>query len=390
VHFIVAKNDCVPQKMKVICFVDQSPGWAPILYMAHLFAELASTKAQIVSDRPTLRHALDCAIRSRHRDSSKPHLLIIAASPAKLRLIASITGWRRDYNLCFAWIIDSFWTNRIPTMNYPGIFDHIFITSGIDITEYQSRTKVKTSFLGWGTDALGYRPVETRGLAPVDAEQPLVSETSQGDCPRFSTGGNDDFPEDRRIDLLRVGRQPPQWDDDEGNNRYLKNHGIRFHGRPPFANSPIEGQRLLLRYMKQSKFLLAFSNLVSPMSYTHPHKEYISARWTDALGCGCVVAGIPPKSDFTYQEYFDDDAILELPSIDRNDSIEILKQAVREWTPNRALRNRQSALRRLDWRWRFKEIANAAGVEWPRLNAELNAIHDAINDYAYPLAVPQS
>ncbi len=332
--------------MKVIIFSDRTPGWAPVYYMAHLFAELTCTMLQTVGDRPSVLNALECAIGSRYRNASKPDLLIISTDPRRLRLIATRKGWRRNYNRCFAWITDSFWTSRIPILNFTGIFDHLFVMSGNDVGEYQARTGVKTSFLGWGTDALR----------------------------------NCDIHGDRKNDLIRVGRQHTEWDDDEDNLKFLNGHGITYQGRPPVIADPVENHKQLLRYLRQSKFALAFSNLVSPAPYTHPEKEYVTARWTYAVASGCIVAGIPPKSDYSFKAYFPSDTILEFPSITRRDSIDILTQAIRDWTPDRAAKNRAIALRNLDWRWRFKEVANIAGAEWPFLNAEIAALQQEINN----------
>ena len=336
--------------MKVICLADRTPGWAPVYYMAHLFAELTSTKLHIVSDRPTVLNALECTIGSRYRNASKPDLLIISTHPRKLRLIATMKGWRRDYNRCFAWITDSFWTSRIPILNFTGIFDHLFVMSGNDVDEYRTRTRVETSFLGWGTDALRNR----------------------------------DIHGDRKIDLIRVGRQNAEWDNDEDNLKFLKDRRITYQGRPPVIPDPVESHKQLLGFLRQSKFALAFSNLVSPAPYTHPKKEYVTARWTDAVGSGCIVAGIPPKSDYAFEAYFTQDTVLEFPSINRLDSIDLLSQAIREWTPDRVAISRSLALRQLDWRWRFKQVAKIAGTEWPLLNAEFAELQEAIKNIEIP------
>ena len=43
--------------------------------------------------------------------------------------------------------------------------------------------------------------------------------------------------------------------------------------------------------LAQAKFTLSFSNLVSPDVQTHPKREYITGRWTDALSAGATVVG---------------------------------------------------------------------------------------------------
>ena len=345
-HFLKDPQSFTMPDIKIIYCGNIEPGWVPLIYMATLMAELAGTQVDFACNRPSLLNALTCAVSSRRRNSSKPDLFIIASGPNKLRVVASINGWQKDYNRCFAWIVDSFWTERIPIMNYTGIFDRLFIMSGNDIAEYEARTSVKTHFVGWGTDSL-----------------------------RLGSG-----QVDRPVDLVRFGRQPASWKDDESNFSYLRDRGVVYQGRPPFSDDLLEGYKLLFEHLKRSKFALAFSNLASPANYTHPTKEYITARWTDAVSCGCVMAGISPKSDFAHKAYFSPEMLLELPSNDRNETVDFLASAVSEWIPERAAINYCLALRSLDWRWRFKEIADIIGADWPLLNAEIEAIQNLVKN----------
>jgi hypothetical protein len=48
--------------------------------------------------------------------------------------------------------------------------------------------------------------------------------------------------------------------------------------------------------LARAKFVLAFSNRVHQAGYTHPEREYLTARWVDSLAHGAVIAGIAPQS----------------------------------------------------------------------------------------------
>src|SRR4051795_9364264 len=90
-------------------------------------------------------------------------------------------------------------------------------------------------------------------------------------------------------------------------------------------------QTALMRRLAEVKFTLAFSNSVSPASYTHPTRQYLTGRWTDSLASGAVVAGILPDCDAT-DELLWPGATLDLGTTDRGLGIERLAAAVDSWT----------------------------------------------------------
>ena len=81
---------------------------------------------------------------------------------------------------------------------------------------------------------------------------------------------------------------------------------------------PVANQASLMERLSRAKFTLSFSNAVSPASYTHPTREYLTGRWTDALASGAVVAGIAPACAAT-AELLWPAATLELATVDRAD-----------------------------------------------------------------------
>ena len=65
----------------------------------------------------------------------------------------------------------------------------------------------------------------------------------------------------KTTDVLRVGRQPSAYDDDEHTAELAQQVGITFAGRPPFGVTDRESVEFLQRALADAKFV--------PVSYTH-------------------------------------------------------------------------------------------------------------------------
>jgi hypothetical protein len=136
--------------------------------------------------------------------------------------------------------------------------------------------------------------------------------------------------------------------------------------------------------LSETKFALAFSNRANPTIQTHPVREYITGRWTDALASGATVAGIPPRSE-TVQELLWPEALLDLGTVDQTEGLNLIASAVREWTPERAQLNYTRSLENFDWRWRFKTLAEALDIHSIDLDVELARLQKVIRS-AQPTA----
>lgn len=268
--------------------------------------------------------------------------LLLCAGPEALGSLLHVEGWRR-LGPVVAWIIDSFWTDRVPALaRFAPIVDQCFVTTAEDAPAWQRALRRPVEWLPWGADAL--RLGSARG--------------------------------DRPIDLLRTGRQPPEWDLDEATDAACRATGLRFQGRPAWRDDADESQRWLLEHYARARFSLAFSNLVSPAAYTHPTRDYLTARWTDALAAGATVAGIAPVAP-SVQGLLWPGATLELGTVERAAGLCLIGQAARDWRPEQAARNARLARERLDWRWRLEVLARALGVAPPSLRAELAELRAA-------------
>jgi hypothetical protein len=320
--------------MRVVYGLPAGGGWHPITHMVRLLAELLEAELVTVPiNKPAnaLRRLAAYGPRRRGRDTC----LVVAAEPRHLETLLEPHYWLRGYGQVAGWVIDSFWVDRIPPAARRH-FDRLFVADKELAELWTNATGVPADWLPWGSDVLR-----------------LGSESG-----------------DRPVDLQRLGRQPAGWEDDEATRRACEAAGLRYEGRPPMHDDPTANQTALMRGLAQAKFVLAFSNKVSPASYTHPTREYLTGRWTDSLASGAALAGIAPRCG-AVEELLWEGATLELPTTDRDQGIELIAAAVRGWDPDAARDNHRRALERLDWRWRFKAVADALDLRAGRLEADL-------------------
>jgi hypothetical protein len=319
------------------------PGYYPVLYMARLAAELLGGQLVVLHPRSLTKSETLGGFIPRKR-GGLPCLLICPA-PGSLASLLLVENWRNRFGRVVAWVFDSFWTTYIPRFaRLTRVFDHVFVTEKDDLETWSSRIPAPVEWLPWGSDVLR-----------------LGSANPQ-----------------RRIDLLRMGRQPSEWEDDLSSSVECQSRKLSFQGRPPFLNDATQSELSLMKNLSEAKFTLSFSNSVSPNLQTHPDREYVTGRWTDAIAAGATVAGIPPRSK-TASSLLWPEALLDLQTVSRTEGLDVIARAVREWTPARALLNYRRSLERLDWRWRFKKLSNALQLESCPLDAELMRLSEMIN-----------
>jgi hypothetical protein len=305
---------------------------------------------------PSFLEKLSSVLKKRPANGlGKETCLLICAGPSDLVRLLSIDDWRGRFQFLAAWVIDSFWVEFIPpSTRLSKPFDHFFVTTTADVDQWEKATGVPTTWLPWGTDALA-----------------------------LGTGRSK-----RDWDLSRLGRQPPEWDNDEANFLAARAHNISYRGRVPGGHlAASQNQELVMRLNGNSKYVLAFSNVANPESYTHPTKHYLTGRWVDALASGAVVAGIAPRGPDADRLLWEG-ATLELGSIRQQKGLELIADALKDWTPEYAARNHLMALKRLDWRWRFETIARIFSTETATLRNELQLLGQLIDQKENVINIP--
>ena len=338
-----------PSNERTVLIVDATPqggGWFPINHMVALAGRLFEADVKLVEAgrRAPWHKRIPPLIRRRGATAAAAEdCLLICASPADLLQLAELPGWRERFRFVAAWVIDSFWLEWIPrSLRLTMPFDHLFVTRGEDIDDWYRAVGLRPSWLPWGADVLALG---------CDAA-------------------------DRPWDLLRVGRQPEPWEDDEATAAAAAALSLRFHPRPSeLSTGPLANQRALMKAYGASKFMLAFSNLSHPTTYTHPTRDYITGRWVDALAAGACVAGSVPRGAMVDSLLWPE-ATLELGTTDRDEGLLVIADAVARWTPEVARTNHTRALERLDWRHRFAAIAEAFDHTPANLAQEIALLRD--------------
>ena len=329
----------------IYCDPRDRPGWDPVTHMVSLAGKLLSVEPMVLHDAARVTTARKLSgLWPRRRGGES--CLLVCPNPSSLWHLLAVEDWHRRFDRVLAWVIDSFWIEWLPWLvRRGGPVDGFFVTNLEEVEIWQRKTRRPCHWLPWGTDALDL-----------------------GSSGRL-----------RPVDLFRVGRQPPAWERDEETSEACFRQGLTFAGRPPIGSDPTENERILMKHFGAAKFTLCFSNLVNPTKATHPTREYVTARWVDALASGATVAGVHPRTE-TVRELLWPEGLLELDPGDRGAGIATLAEAARRWAPGAAERNHLLALERLDWRWRLETLAASLGGSFPVLDAELARLRGAIGD----------
>lgn len=335
-------------ELHVLLLRQEGQGWGPVTTLASVTARLAGTALHVAPVGPPaskirlLRHASTATVKAAIARSRDADLLVIAPVPGALNDVLLDTTLRSKYRNVMAWVIDSFWTERIPaTVKLPGIFSHIFITDPDDLELWRAKARASVEVLPWGTDALS---AHARLQAPD-------------------------------TDVVRVGRQPPAWEDDEVLASAAHGAGLSFRGRPPMGDSEADAVDSVADAYARSRVVLASGNASSPATYTHPTKEYVTGRWTDAFANGCLVGGTPPRcgaASILLPPY----GLIHTPPNDVAAGMDAIRGHLDE-EGDASMRLRRFALLQLDWRHRLKRVFSIAGTDTRLLDEEIKQLEHA-------------
>lgn len=305
-------------------------GWGPIQALTDLAVRaLDARHVQIPEREPYPRWFNARGLVPTRRAKNGRHAVIIAGVPGQLRALLERPLWLGSYESVSAWVIDSFWDDRVPrSIQGARHLDHVWVADADDIQPWERMFPGGVGLLPWGADTLAARA--------------------------HSHNAKD-------IDLLRTGRQPAAYDDDSATATEAERRGIAFHGRPAFGATEAESQANLRGALARAKGVLAFTNLVDSTTYTHPTKEYITGRWTDAAAHGAVCIGKRPGTA-TSREMIPDFARLEISHEALARGMSEIERWLESYSSSEATRIRAHAADVLDWRHRLAIIADTLGT----------------------------
>ncbi len=333
------------QNLDVIYFPSKRFGWSPIHHFARMTARLfdANYIEQRSPPRKTRLKSAELMLLGKGRKKGRSAILIAKSASDIVSFVAQ-DWFRNRYEFVAVWICDSFHVDQMPHKRILSKLDLIIPMRDHHLDDYRAAAGDRVRHLTFGADVL-------------------------------DTGG---IGADRDIDLLRVGRQPEEWDDDDQSFAACEAAGIRFHGGPPGGKDPLENLLILADRYRRSKFTIAHTNLLVKHASTHDEVDYLTARWTDSVANGTVVVGIHPETDTLFRDRYWPEAFITLDGMERASNIEEISRHLANWSPAIAKLNHRNALERLDWRWRLKELAGWMNLTTPVLDEELDQIRSRI------------
>lgn len=329
---------------ELLSLIPAGQGWGPLHHLVDLAAEVLQARVLRGGDPGTLSapDRLRAAWPRRRRGSRD--LVVIAARPSQLamvnRAMSSRAGsGRASYDRMVGWVIDSFWTDEIPRIVKAPFshYDQLWITDAELVGHWESVAAPPVDWLPWGSDVLGAlrRP--------------------------------------RTVDVQRLGRQPPAWDNDDQVTGLAADHGLRFAGRPSFGSTPAEEYESVREALARARVVLAFSNTVAPGGYTHPTHEYLTGRWTDALAHGCLIAGVPPRSEAA-RVLLPPEALIQVDPDQVDGGLARIAEHLAAAPQELANQIQRRAAQEIDWRRRLAVIADFLGPRPPSLVRSLAAL----------------
>lgn len=333
--------------MKIVYTRPSSPGWHPITMMARLAAELFDAELlelpEVAGTRklPSVRGLLP-------RRRGAEDLLVIAPKPQHLNAVLALQPG--SFGCVVGWVIDSMWLDQVPRVVRSGSwYDRLAITDGDLVASWSSLTSTDVRWVPIGADVLA---VDRRWLG-----------------------------EERPMDVLRIGRQPSAYADNDRTASLCAQRGLAFLPPPRLDVEPTANAASVAAAFAAAKTTLAFTTLVDEEPWTHPTVEYLTSRWTEALANGSVVAGQLPACRAA-RELLWPGATLELPYDDLEAGLAELARFTRSWTPEVAVHTYRLALERLDWRYRFEDLAGMFDRPFDRLDRSLDDLRHLVSSFS--------
>jgi Glycosyl transferases group 1 len=256
-------------------------------------------------------------------------LFVVARAPIDLSVIRAIPDLKKRFSRVVAFLIDGYFLE-----GYPGCtsdYDHIFVTNMVGKKHIEDNYGVKCSIVRQGFDCLRWASVSAH----------------------------------RSIDILGFGRLPPSY-----HQALIQRHHNELspylYLHSPLGNTSgptvLKERAMLYKVLQRSKIALAFHMLIEPPP-NRPVAMFLTNRWFETLGAGCVVVGKRPTGEMADEILSWEDATFELPDSaeDACDYISELLQDTDKLAATRQL-NVQNMRNKHDWRFRIEQMLEILGV----------------------------
>ena len=286
-------------------------------------------------------------------------LLVVAREPSDLRMVRALPNARKRFRKIVGYVIDSYFAEAFERSAKH--YDHIFSTTEEGAELLREKYGVSSSVLRQGFDCLRWADTEA----------------------------------DRSIDVIGFGRQP---------DTYHRQFQAAFHtskSRVLYLHSPI-GTRtgvdvyierpMVLKLLQRSKISLAFHMMVEPVGQRPRAAGFVTSRWLESLGTGCIVVGRRPPGAMAKDMFPWPDALIDVPD-EPSRAVEFITSLLSEpnfLTETRA-RNVAEMCRRHDWRYRIRDIYEHLGMALPEsLKSEIAALEMLTDRFSRVLPNPAS
>ena len=278
-------------------------------------------------------------------DAGGELLLVVARVPSDLRMIYALTSARKRFRKIAGYVIDSYFTEGYESSVKE--YDHVFSTTQEGVDLIRASYGVSSSVLYQGFDCLAWASIDS----------------------------------DRSIDLIGFGRQPTS---------YHREFQTAFHTHASnilYLHSPIGARAgadvwlerpMMLKLLQRSKVSLAFHLLVEPVGIRPRAANFVTSRWLESLGTGCLVLGRRPPGQMAVDMFGWSNALIEVPDAPPEvvDFVEAVLADTKFVCETRR-RNVVEMCRRHDWRYRIRDIYQHFQLSLPeRLTTELVALEE--------------
>lgn len=276
-------------------------------------------------------------------DAGGELLLVVARVPSDLRMVYALTGARKRFRKIAGYVIDSYFTEGYESSVKE--YDHIFSTTQEGADLIRANYGVASSVLYQGFDCLAWANIDS----------------------------------DRSIDLIGFGRQPAS---------YHREFQTAFHKSASnilYLHSPIGARTgadvwlerpMMLKLLQRSKVSLAFHLFVEPVGTRPRAANFVTSRWLESLGAGCLVLGRRPPGQMAVDMFGWPNALIEVPGAPA-EAVDFVKAVLSDtkFVCETRRRNVVEMCRRHDWRYRIRDIYQHFQLSLPeRLKTELVAL----------------